>query len=151
MVTDLRNHVSMLRERLRNVAKLVEATLASTGALGGALRAYAHVGVEEARRAAISLDEEISRGQVRGPLPGIPDTVKNAIAAAEQPTAPGSAVAAGHQPTRDATIVARLRQAEIVINGRTMTQGSPTDKTRSLRAMPTIRLVNRAARQQVQR
>jgi aspartyl-tRNA(Asn)/glutamyl-tRNA(Gln) amidotransferase subunit A len=68
----------------------------------------------DARRA----DEEISRGTHRGPLHGVPVSVKDLVDIAGTPTTSGSAVPPRH-PTVDAPIVTRLRNAGAVIVGKT--------------------------------
>ncbi len=68
----------------------------------------------EARWAA----EEIGAGQYRGPLHGIPISVKDLVDVAGVPTTSGSAVPPRH-PETDAPVVARLREAGAVIVGKT--------------------------------
>jgi len=61
---------------------------------------------------------EISRGQYRGPLHGIPISIKDLVDVAGVPTTSGSAVPPLH-PTRDAPVVQRLREAGAIIIGKT--------------------------------
>jgi Asp-tRNA(Asn)/Glu-tRNA(Gln) amidotransferase A subunit family amidase len=60
-----------------------------------------------------------SAGSPKGPLAGLPVTVKSSIATAGYLCEIGSLVNEGHIPTRDATVVARLRQTGAVILGTT--------------------------------
>lgn len=68
----------------------------------------------EADRAA----QEIGRGAYRGPLHGIPVSIKDLIDIAGVPTTSGSAVPALH-PAKDAPVVRRLREAGAIIIGKT--------------------------------
>lgn len=64
-------------------------------------------------------DDEGARGAWRGPLHGLPVTIKDAIAV-EGVRSTGGAVELGdYQPLEDATAVARLRRAGAVIFGKT--------------------------------
>ena len=73
----------------------------------------------EALEQAEALDEERAAGAVRGPLHGIPVTLKGNIGTAdEMHTSAGAAVMAGFQPTEDAALVAALRDAGAVILGK---------------------------------
>jgi amidase len=67
-----------------------------------------------------SLDAERERGRVRGPLHGIPIVVKDNVGTADRmTTTAGSRALAGSIPPRDAFIVQRLRDAGVVILGKT--------------------------------
>src|SRR5213595_1717813 len=69
---------------------------------------------------ASQLDNERRRGQVRGPLHGIPLLVKDNIATDDQmQTTAGSLAIYGNQVPADAVIVQRLRNAGAVILGKT--------------------------------
>ncbi len=65
-------------------------------------------------------DRERREGTVRGPLHGRPVLVKDNIDTADLPTTAGSLALAGvPHPARDATLVARLRAAGMVLIGKT--------------------------------
>ena len=61
---------------------------------------------------------EIAAGRCRGPLHGVPVSVKDLVDVAGTPTTSGSAVPP-LRPTRDAPIVSRLRDAGAIIIGKT--------------------------------
>lgn len=84
-------------------------------------RTNAFVLVDEAgaRAAARAVDEERRRGIDRGPLHGMPISVKDLIDVAGQPTTAASRVRRGHIATDDAPIVRRLREAGAVLIGKT--------------------------------
>ncbi|MEX2152077.1 MAG: amidase family protein [Gemmatimonadaceae bacterium] len=72
-----------------------------------------------ARADAARLDRERREGTVRGPLHGIPIVVKDNFDTADLPTSGGLLALAGHQPRADAFVVRRLRDAGVVILGKT--------------------------------
>ena len=66
-----------------------------------------------------ALDQERARGQVRGPLHGIPVLLKDNIESADPlPTTAGSLALAANVTHRDAPIVAQLRAAGAVVLGK---------------------------------
>jgi amidase len=66
-----------------------------------------------------ALDAERRAGRVRGPLHGIPIVVKDNYATADMPTTAGSLALAGFETGRDAFMVKKLRDAGIVVIGKT--------------------------------
>ena len=73
----------------------------------------------DALAAAERLDVERAAGRVRGPLHGVPVLVKDNIEAVGLPGSAGSLALAGRTVVRDAPLVARLRDAGLVILGAT--------------------------------
>jgi len=71
------------------------------------------------RRRAREADEALARGEVWGPLHGVPITVKDAIETQGLRTTASFEPLKGHIPARDATSVARLRAAGAVIWAKT--------------------------------
>src|SRR6185503_12235891 len=84
-------------------------------------RTNAFILVDEpgARAAARAVDDERRRGVDRGPLHGMPISIKDLIDIAGQPTTAASRVRAGHVATGDAVVVQRLRAAGVVMIGKT--------------------------------
>lgn len=71
---------------------------------------------EDARR----LDDERAAGTIRGPLHGIPILLKDNIESADPlPTTAGSLALVENRTARDAPIVSKLREAGVVILGKT--------------------------------
>ena len=68
---------------------------------------------------AAALDAERRAGKVRGPLHGIPIVVKDNYATADMPTTAGSLALEGFETKRDAFMVKKLREAGVVIMGKT--------------------------------
>ena len=82
------------------------------------LNAFITVMGETALEEATVAEREIAAGRYRGPLHGIPVSVKDLIDVAGTPTTSGSAVPPRH-PRRDAAVVQRLRAAGAVLIGKT--------------------------------
>ncbi|MDX2006979.1 MAG: amidase family protein [Meiothermus sp.] len=82
-----------------------------------AFRAYLELNpgaLEQAR----ALDQERSQGRTRGPLHGIPISLKDNIAALGMHNTAGAEVLRDHRPRQDSPIAARLRAAGAVILGK---------------------------------
>jgi aspartyl-tRNA(Asn)/glutamyl-tRNA(Gln) amidotransferase subunit A len=82
------------------------------------LNAFITVTAESALAEARAAETEISRGEWRGPLHGIPVALKDLIDTAGTRTTAASAVFEHRVPTEDAEVVRRLRQAGAVILGK---------------------------------
>ncbi|CAN5726846.1 amidase [soil metagenome] len=82
------------------------------------LRAFITVLGDRAITDADVAAREIAAGRYRGPLHGIPVSIKDLIAVAGVPTTSGSAVPPLH-PAEDAPVVRRLREAGAIIIGKT--------------------------------
>jgi aspartyl-tRNA(Asn)/glutamyl-tRNA(Gln) amidotransferase subunit A len=82
------------------------------------LNAFITVMRESALADARLAEEEIGAGKYRGPLHGIPVSVKDLIDVAGTPTTAGSALPP-RQPAADAPIVTRLREAGAILIGKT--------------------------------
>ncbi|TDV57512.1 amidase family protein [Actinophytocola oryzae] len=83
------------------------------------LNAVVTLDAERALATAAALDDETARGERRGPLHGVPVTVKDAIATEGLRTTGGSPSLASHVPDSDAPAVAALRAAGAVVVGKT--------------------------------
>ncbi|MGE0238619.1 MAG: amidase [Parvibaculaceae bacterium] len=97
--------------------ELTEATLRRIAETEPAVHAYAHVGAEQALRAARRADAEPRRG----PLHGVPFAVKDVLLTSDMPTEANSRVLKGHRASADAWAVARLRAAGAVLIGKHVT------------------------------
>lgn len=101
-------------------AELVDACLATVEAHDGELLAVVELSADAARAAAAEADDDLAAGRWRGPLHGIPMTVKDVIDVAGFSTRAGS-IAYTRAADRDAAAVARLRRAGAVILGKVST------------------------------
>src|SRR3954466_7307968 len=82
------------------------------------LHAFITVMEEQALADAARAEKEIAKNRYRGPLHGIPVSVKDLVDIAGTPTTAGSAVPP-RRPQHDATIISRLRAAGAIIVGKT--------------------------------
>ena len=82
------------------------------------INSYTSVLEKDAISAAKKADEEIRSGKHRGPLHGIPISVKDILAARGSITSAASKILAGNLTDYDATAVERLRQAGAIIIGK---------------------------------
>jgi Asp-tRNA(Asn)/Glu-tRNA(Gln) amidotransferase A subunit family amidase len=108
-----------LRTGARTSAELTESALAAIAADNPRLNAFILVTADLARRQAAAADDERRRGIDRGPLHGIPISLKDLVDVAGLPTTAASRVRAGHVAAVDAPLVTRLRDAGAVIVGKT--------------------------------
>jgi len=97
----------------------LEAALAAIAEHQPRTNAFILVDEPGARAAARAADDERRRGVERGPLHGMPISIKDLIDIAGQPTTAASRVRAGHVATTDAPVVQRLREAGAVLIGKT--------------------------------
>ena len=97
----------------------VSAALARLESVEGKLNAFITVLRETALAEAKNADEQIARGQYRGPLHGAPVTIKDMFETAGVRTTGGSKILAGWVPETDAALVEKLRAAGAIIIGKT--------------------------------
>ena len=83
------------------------------------LNAFITVLADAAHEQALRADAEMDAGRYRGPLHGVPVSLKDLIDLSGTPTSAASRVRRGHMATGDATIAARLREAGAIIVGKT--------------------------------
>jgi Asp-tRNA(Asn)/Glu-tRNA(Gln) amidotransferase A subunit family amidase len=102
-----------------SAVEVVQAHLDRIGLLDARLHAFVDVDAERALATARSQDEAAARGQGRGPLGGVPVTVKSAIEVAGLRCETGSPSRRGVVAAGDAVVVARLRAAGAIVLGTT--------------------------------
>jgi aspartyl-tRNA(Asn)/glutamyl-tRNA(Gln) amidotransferase subunit A len=73
---------------------------------------------KQVRREAAKLDEERNAGTVRGPLHGVPLSIKDNIATAGMRTTSGSKIYSSFVPGYDAAVVEKLKEAGAIILGK---------------------------------
>jgi aspartyl-tRNA(Asn)/glutamyl-tRNA(Gln) amidotransferase subunit A len=100
--------------------ELTDAVLARLEETEPAVHAYALVTAERAREQAAVADTELAAGRRRGPLHGIPISLKDLFDVSGLPTLAGSAARAGHVAREDAQVVSRLFAAGAVLCGKTV-------------------------------
>jgi Asp-tRNA(Asn)/Glu-tRNA(Gln) amidotransferase A subunit family amidase len=110
-----------VRQKKISAVELVEAHLARIARLNLRLNAFIALDEDRARRDARDLDAAAAQGAFRGPLHGVPISIKSAIATAGVCCETGTRLRAGHVPAKDAVLVSRLREAGAIILGVTNT------------------------------
>ena len=115
----LADAAAQIQNRGLSPVELTELMLARIDRLNPELVAYVTVAREEALADARAAEAEIRDGKYRGPLHGIPLSIKDNIATQGIRTTAGSKVLEECVPDYDATVVARLRAAGAVILGKT--------------------------------
>lgn len=85
----------------------------------GALNAFIRVLADEARAQAREADRELAAGASRGPLHGVPVSLKDLMDLRGTPTTAASRVRREHRAPGDALVVRRLRAAGAVLIGKT--------------------------------
>ena len=83
------------------------------------VHAFLHVMTEDALGQAAAVDAARASGATLGPLAGVPIAIKDVLATAGHPTTCGSRILEGWRPPYDATVVRRLKDAGLVILGKT--------------------------------
>ena len=106
------------RRKELSPVELTRVFLARIDQLNPALNAFITVMSESALAEAVQAEEEIGRGEWRGPLHGIPIALKDLVDTAGVRTTAASALYKDRVPSEDAEIVRRLRQAGAVIIGK---------------------------------
>jgi aspartyl-tRNA(Asn)/glutamyl-tRNA(Gln) amidotransferase subunit A len=108
----------MARRELSPV-EVTEAHLDRIAASGARLNAFLLVTAERALAEARAAERDLAAGRRRGPLHGVPLALKDLFDTAGLATTAGSKVLAGHVPARDAAAYERLREAGLVLVGKT--------------------------------
>jgi aspartyl-tRNA(Asn)/glutamyl-tRNA(Gln) amidotransferase subunit A len=108
-----------LRSGATTSADIVKTSLQAIDRHNSWTNAFTRVDADAARAGAAAMDDERARGIDRGPLHGIPISLKDLIDVAGQPTTAASWVFKDRIASRDAPLVARLREAGAIIIGKT--------------------------------
>src|SRR6266404_3917578 len=108
----------LLRQKKISPVDLATACLDRVERRNPVLNAFITVTREGALAQARAAEDEIQRGQWRGPLHGIPIGLKDLIDTAGVRTTCGSALFADRVPTEDAEVVQRLKRAGAVLLGK---------------------------------
>jgi aspartyl-tRNA(Asn)/glutamyl-tRNA(Gln) amidotransferase subunit A len=114
----LRAAATALEQREISSVELTRRCLDRIAGRNDALRVFITVTTDQAMADAARADADIAAGHYRGPLHGVPVSVKDLVDVAGTPTTSGSNVPP-RQPTHDAPVVANLRRAGAVIIGKT--------------------------------
>jgi Asp-tRNA(Asn)/Glu-tRNA(Gln) amidotransferase A subunit family amidase len=108
----------LLKRRQLSPVALVHECLARIERHDGVINSFISVYADEAIAQARVAEQEILRGELRGPLHGIPIAIKDLIDLAGKPTTAASALFLNNFAREDADVVRALRAAGAVIIGK---------------------------------
>jgi len=112
--------LAALERRETSSEELLRLYLARVDALRGPVNAVVTLDADRALAEARACDAERAAGSLRGPLHGLPVTVKDSFETEGLlTTSGGTPELMGHVPARDAVVVARLKAAGAVVFGKT--------------------------------
>ncbi|MFI1254412.1 Asp-tRNA(Asn)/Glu-tRNA(Gln) amidotransferase subunit GatA [Streptomyces netropsis] len=113
--------------------QVTEAHLARIEAVDEKVHAFLHVDREGALAQAREVDAKRERGEKLGPLAGVPLALKDIFTTKGIPTTVGSKILEGWIPPYDATLTRKLKEADVVILGKTnmdeFAMGSSTENS----------------------
>ncbi|PZG54115.1 Asp-tRNA(Asn)/Glu-tRNA(Gln) amidotransferase GatCAB subunit A [Spongiactinospora gelatinilytica] len=116
-----------------SAVEVAQAHLDRVAEIDGKVHAFLHVAAESALAQARAIDERRAKGERLGPLAGVPIAHKDVFTTSDMPTTAGSKILQGWRPPYDATVTRRLREAGLVILGKTnldeFAMGSSTENS----------------------
>ncbi len=110
-----------IREREFSSTEVAVAYLKRIEEVNRKLNAIVQLSEEDALEQAARADKALSRGEISGPLHGVPITIKDSFDTAGIISTGGTKGRSNFVPSRDATVVSRLRAAGTIILGKTNT------------------------------
>ena len=122
-----------------SVVELTELFYRRIEALNPRLNAYLALCPDQALAVARAAQEAVQRGELWGPLHGIPISIKDLEMTKDIPTSAGSAIFRDRTPDYDSVVVERVRQAGAIILGKTNTPEfglSGTTENKLVRPLP---------------
>jgi amidase len=108
-----------IRSKKLSSKAIVEAHLEQIAKVNPKLNAVVQLTAETARKQADEADAALARGEIKGPLHGVPMTIKDTLETAGVICTGGTKGRANFVPKADATAVARLRAAGAIFLGKT--------------------------------
>ena len=109
----------LLVSRVVSSREVTTAHLDRIAAIDADIHAFLHVDTDGALATADAIDGARAAGAELGPLAGVPLALKDVLTMKDIPTTCGSRILEGWRPPYDATVTRRLREAGIVILGKT--------------------------------
>ncbi len=108
-----------VREGRWRAGAVLEAVLERIARTEPQLGAWLHIDRAGARAQAERIERKRAAGEPLGPLAGVPVAIKDNIACAGMPCTAAARILEGWRPPYDASVVARLREADAVVLGKT--------------------------------
>ena len=110
---------SAIADREVSAVEVTSAHLDRIAEVDERVHAFLHVDAEAALAAASAVDAKLDAGERLGPLAGVPLALKDVLTMRGVPTTCGSRILQGWRPPYDASVVERLRAADVIILGKT--------------------------------
>ncbi len=108
-----------IRKKQLSSEEIVRACIGRIEHVNVRLNAVVQLPAETALQQAREADQALARGEIRGPLHGVPFTLKDSIETLGIISTGGTEGRAHYVPSRDAVVVERLRQAGGILLGKT--------------------------------
>ncbi|MFP4158522.1 MAG: amidase [Desulfobacterales bacterium] len=108
-----------IKKRRISSAELLEYFLERVKRINPALNAVVCTCEDEAKKRAEMADRDLARGISRGPLHGVPVTIKDTLEVAGMPCTSGAPALKGHVPEKNAEVVESYLNAGAVVFGKT--------------------------------
>jgi amidase len=108
-----------IRTKTLSSLEVVDAHLRRIEEVNPKLNAVVQLTAEAAREQARQADAALARGEITGPVHGVPMTIKDSLSTKGVTTTAGTPGLRGFRPARDATAVERLRAAGAILLGKT--------------------------------
>ncbi len=117
-----------------SAVEVAQAHLDRIASVDKGINAFLHVDAEGALAAAKAVDDDVAAGRpVASPLAGVPLALKDVLVAEGMPTTCGSKILEGWHSPYDSTVTRKLREAGVVILGKTnmdeFAMGSSTENS----------------------